>query len=62
MYLINVRMFFMYEFLIIVGIIVFISALAVVFAFLVKRIINIVLSKRKNVKPKIIFYHHKKHE
>lgn len=52
----------MYEFLIIVGIITLISVITVAFAFLVKRIINTVLSKRKHVKPKIIIYHCKKHE
>lgn len=53
-------MFFMYEFLIIIGIIAIISALIVGFSFLVKHIINFVLSKCRNVKPKIIVYHRKK--
>lgn len=50
----------MYEFLIIIGIIAIISALIVGFSFLVKHIINFVLSKCRNVKPKIIIYHRKK--
>ncbi len=50
----------MYEILIIVGIITLISALIAAFSFLVKRIINLVLSKRRHVKPKIIIYHRKK--
>lgn len=52
----------MYEILIIVGIITLISALIAAFSFLVKRIINIVLSKCRHVKPKIIIYHRKRHE
>lgn len=52
----------MYEFLIIVGIMVIISALIAAFSILVKRIINLVLSKCRHVKPKIIIYHRKKHE
>ena len=52
----------MYEFLIIIGIIVIISALIVGFSFLVKLIINLVLTKWKHLKPKIIIYHRKKHE
>lgn len=52
----------MYEFLIIIGIITTISVFIVVFSFLVKRVINFVLSKRKSAKPKIIIYHRKRHE
>lgn len=52
----------MYEFLIIVGIMVIISALIAAFSFLVKRIINLVLSKCRHVKPKIIIYHRKRNE
>ena len=52
----------MYEFLIIVGIMIIISALIAVFSFLVKRIINFILSKCKHVKPKIIIYHRKRKE
>lgn len=52
----------MYEFLIIVGIMVIISALIAAFSILVKRIINLVLSKCRHVKPKIIIYHRKRKE
>lgn len=52
----------MYEFLIIIGIITAISVFIVVFSFVAKHIINLVLSKRKSAKPKIIIYHRKWHE
>lgn len=52
----------MYEILIIVGIITLISALIAAFSFLVKHIINIVWTKCKHVKPKIIIYHRKRNE
>jgi len=50
----------MYEILIIVGIIALISVLIILFSFLIKRIINLILTKCKHVKPKIIIYHRKK--